>query len=178
MEEKDWMNLLSSQNQIQKILEVNQKTARYGLELTEADAKTLAETRNSELRRQQRIEFGEGILPKLIDTFCDSPYMDQGTYVETLIRLQEIFFLYKNEMLDEISDDELLQFMREQYDEICFGDLDYLEGTCLNHFAQAIRAGYRGFRVTQGRGEYSQFDEFKRWDHELYLEVLKDLCWR
>lgn len=178
MEEKDWMNLLSSQNQIQKILEVNQKTARYGLELTEADAKTLSETRNSELRRQQRIEFGEGILPKLIDAFCDSPYMDQGTYVETLIRLQEIFFLYKNEMLDEISDDELLQFMREQYDEICFGDLDYLEGTCLNHFAQAIRAGYRGFRVTQGRGEYSQFDEFKRWDHELYLEVLKDLCWR
>ena len=178
MEEKDWINLLSSQNQIQKILEVNQKTARYGLELTEADAKTLSETRNSELRRQQRIEFGEGILPKLIDAFCDSPYMDQGTYVETLIRLQEIFFLYKNEMLDEISDDELLQFMREQYDEICFGDLDYLEGTCLNHFAQAIRAGYRGFRVTQGRGEYSQFDEFKRWDHELYLEVLKDLCWR
>ena len=178
MSEKDWMNLLSSQNQIQKILEVNQKTARYGLELTEADAKTLSETRNSELRRQQRIEFGEGILPKLIDAFCDSPYMDQGTYVETLIRLQEIFFLYKNEMLDEISDDELLQFMREQYDDICFGDLDYLEGTCLNHFAQAIRAGYRGFRVTQGRGEYSQFDEFKRWDHELYLEVLKDLCWR
>lgn len=178
MEEKDWMNLLSSQNQIQKILEVNQKTARYGLELTEADAKTLSETRNSELRRQQRIEFGEGILPKLIDAFCDSPYMDQGTYVETLIRLQEIFFLYKNEMLDEISDDELLQFMREQYDEICFGDLDYLEGTCLNHFAQAIRAGYRGFRVTQGRGEYFPFDEFKRWDHELYLEVLKDLCWR
>ena len=178
MEEKDWMNLLSSQNQIQKILEVNQKTARYGLELTEADAKTLAETRNSELRRQQRIEFGEGILPKLIDAFCDSPYMDQGTYVETLIRLQEIFFLYKNEMLDEISDDELLQFMREQYDEICFGDLDYLEGTCLNHFAQAIRAGYIGFRATQGRGEYSQFDKVKRWDHELYLEVLKDLCWR
>lgn len=178
MEEKDWINLLSSQNQIQKILEVNQKTARYGLELTEADAKTLTETRNSELRKQQRIEFGEGILPKLIDAFCDSPYMDQGTYVETLIRLQEIFFLYKNEMLDEISDDELLQFMREQYDEICFGDLDYLEGTCLNHFAQAIRAGYRGFRSTQGRGEYSQFDEVKRWDHELSLEVLKDLCWR
>ena len=178
MEEKDWMNLLSSQNQIQNILEVNQKTARYGLELTEADAKTLSETRNSELRRQQRIEFGEGILPKLIDAFCDSPYMAQGTYVETLIRLQEIFFLYKNAMLDEISDDELLQFMREQYDEICFGDLDYLEGTCLNHFAQAIRAGYRGFRATQGRGEYSQFDEVKRWDHELYLEVLKDLCWR
>lgn len=178
MEEKDWINLLSSQNQIQKILEINQKTARYGLELTEADAKTLAENRNSELRKQQRIEFGEGILPKLIDAFFDSPYMDQGTYAETLIRLQEIFYLYKNEMLDEISDDELLQFMREQYDEICFGDLDYLEGTCLNHFAQAIRAGYRGFRTTQGRGEYSQFDEVKRWDHELYLEVLKDLCWR
>ena len=75
MDEKDWMNLLSSQNQIQKILEINQKTARYGLELTEADAKTLAENRNSELRKQQRIEFGEGILPKLIDAFFDSPYI-------------------------------------------------------------------------------------------------------
>ena len=40
-------------------------------------------------------------------------------------------------MLDEISDEELLQFMQEQFDSVCFGDLDYLEGTCLEIFAQA-----------------------------------------
>ena len=114
----------------------------------------------------------------MIYEFCDCPYLNQEHYVETLVRLQDIFYLYKNEMLDEITDDELLHFMREQYETVCFGDLDYLEGTCLDIFAQAIRAGYRGYRVTDGRSEYGQFDEVKRWDYELYLEALQDLCWR
>lgn len=59
-----------------------------------------------------------------------------------------------------------------------FGDFDYLEGTCLDIFAQAVRAGYRGYQQTGGRGEYAEFDEVLRWDRELYLEVLRDLCWK
>ena len=97
------------------------------------------------------------------------------SYCDTLIRLQEIFFLYKNEMLDEITDDELLEFMREQFDGVCCGDLDYLEGTCLDLFAQAIRAGYSGYEATGGRGEFEKFDLVKRWDKELYLAALMDL---
>ena len=62
--------------------------------------------------------------------FCDSSFLSQNNYVETLIRLQEIFYLYKNEMQDEITDDELIHFMREQFEAVCYGDLDYLEGTC------------------------------------------------
>ncbi|MGN0400123.1 MAG: DUF6323 family protein [Blautia sp.] len=38
---------------------------------------------------------------------------------------------YKNEMEDEITDEELLNFMREQFDEICRGDLEYLEVSML-----------------------------------------------
>ena len=82
------------------------------------------------------------------------------------------------EMLDEITDEELLHLMKEQYEEICFGDLDYLESTCLANFAQAVRAGYGGYKETQGYGEASRFDEVKRWDYDLYLEALKELCWR
>lgn len=41
-------------------------------------------------------------------------------------------------------------------------------------FAQAIRRGYK----TQGRGEFEKFDIVQRWDKELYLETLKELCWR
>ena len=95
--------------------------------------------------------------------------------METIVRLQEIFYLYKNEMLDEISDEELLHLMKEQFEELCFGDLDYLEGTCLNNFAQAVRAGYSGYKATAGHGEASAFDEVKRWDYDLYLETLRDL---
>ena len=95
--------------------------------------------------------------------------------MDTLIRLQEIFYLYKNEMHDEISDEELLHFMKEQFEEVCFGDLGYLEGTCLRIFAEAVRAGYRGYQSSEGYGEYGAFDEVKRWDRELYLEALHDL---
>ena len=87
----------------------------------------------------------------------------------------DIFYLYKNEMEDEITDDELLHLMKEQFENLCFGDLDYLEGTCLDLFAQAIRAGYSGYEAPGGRGEFEKFDLVKRWDKELYLAALMDL---
>ncbi|MCI9068699.1 MAG: hypothetical protein HFI65_08565, partial [Lachnospiraceae bacterium] len=141
-------------------------------------AELILAERTRVLREQKRVEFGEGIVPRIIDEFCDSDFIDRDNYADTVVRLQEIFYLYKNEMQDEVSDEELLHFMREQFEEICFGDLDYLEGTCLNIFAQAVRAGYRGYRASEGRGEYGKFDEVKRWDPELYLEALRELCWR
>ncbi len=56
----------------------------------------------------------------------------QENYADTLMRLQDIFYLYKNESLDELTDDELLEYMKEKFDGICAGDLDYLEGTELD----------------------------------------------
>lgn len=177
MESTNWLALLE-RTQIQKVMESNQYTEQYGLTLSEQDAEILAQERKSTLIEQKRVEFGESILPRIIYEFCDSAFISQSNYVESLTRLQEIFFLYKNEMLDEISDEELLNFMKEQFETVCFGDFNYLEGTCLDIFAQAVRAGYRGYQQTGGRGEYAEFDEVLRWDRELYLEVLRDLCWK
>ena len=173
--EKDWMILLQQKNQLAEVMETNKMTAGYGLVLTEQDAELLVEERTRVLREERRVEFGPGILPKIIEQFCDSDFIDQNNYADTLLRLQEIFYLYKNEMHDEITDEELLHFMREQFEEVCFGDLGYLEGTCLQIFAEAVRAGYRGHHASEGYGEYSKFDEVKRWGRELYLEALKAL---
>lgn len=175
MEGKEWMALISEQNQVQAVVRMNQRTEKFGLALTEEEAQQLVSLRRANLQEQQRVEFGEGILPKLIDQFCDSPYIDRSNYAHTIARLQEIFYLYKNEMLDEITDDELLEFMREQFDTVCFGDLDYLEETCLDIFAQAIRAGYRGYQETEGRGEFQKMDIVRRWDREVFLQALNDL---
>ncbi|MDE7031543.1 MAG: hypothetical protein K2P63_16490 [Lachnospiraceae bacterium] len=177
MESTNWLALLE-RTQIQKVMESNQYTQQYGLTLSEQDAQVLAQERKSTLKEQRRVEFGESILPGIIYEFCDSAFISQSNYVESLIRLQEIFFQYKNEMLDEISDEELLNFMKEQFETVCFGDFDYLEGTCLDIFSQAVRAGYDGYQRTAGKGEYAQFDEVPRWDRELYLETLRELCWR
>lgn len=169
------MILLQQKNQLAKVMETNEMSARYGLVLTEQEAELLVSERTQTLRAERRVEFGPGILPRVIEEFCDSDFIDQNNYVDTLIRLQEIFYLYKNEMHDEISDEELLHFMKEQFEEVCFGDLGYLEGTCLRIFAEAVRAGYRGYQASEGYGEYGAFDEVKRWDRELYLEALHDL---
>lgn len=173
--EKNWLEQLQQSNLAEEILETNSYTEKYGLVLSFEETKMVLAERKKTLQVQRRVEFGPGILPKIIQEFCDSAYISQSNYVETLVRLQDIFYLYKNEMQDEISDDELLHFMREQFETVCFGDLDYLEGTCLSNFAQAIRAGYRGYRASDGYGEYARFDEVTRWDHGLYLAALQDL---
>lgn len=173
--EQNWMVLLQQGNQLEKVLETNQKTEQFGLVLSEADAKLILQERSNSLREQKRVEFGSGIVTRIIYEFCDSEYISQADYVETIIRLQEIFYMYKNETRDELTDDELLHLMKEQFETICFGDLEHLEGTCLDNFARAVRAGYEGYKRTEGRGEYSKFEEVKRWDYDLYMEALKEL---
>lgn len=178
MGEKNWLELMNRQILVKQIQESNHNTKKYGLTLSEKDTELLIAEKNEVLKAEQRVEFGQSILPQIIYAFCDSDFLSQDNYLETLIRLQEIFFLYKNEMQDEISDEELLNFMREQFEETCCGDLEYLESTCLEIFAEAIRAGYRGYQITQGKGEFSKIDIVQRWDREVYLQVLKELCWR
>lgn len=159
------------------IVSCNEKTERFGLVLSEEKAGELVQARNTSLKKHRRVEFGKGILEELIFAFCDSEYISQDRYAETLMQLQEIFYEFKNESGDKLTDDELITFMREQFDSVCEGDLDYLAGTCLTIFSSAVRAGYRGYEKTGGHNEFEKFDEVKRWDKDLYLEVLREQCW-
>lgn len=171
----EWMLAAVKENQMKALKETNKDTEQFGLVLTEEDAAILVNERMDALKRQGRVEFGEGILPQLILAFCDSSYLNQDNYRDSLARLQEIFYEFKTESLEQLTDEELLNFMREQFDDICAGDFDYLEGTCLKNFAEAIRAGYQGFIGNDGRGQYERFDNVTRWDKELYLQVLNEL---
>lgn len=179
MEDKMFELLLlkKQENEIATLISCNEKTEQFGLVLTNEQAKELVISKNESLKKYQRIEFGYSILEKIIYNFCDSQYIQQDDYVDTLMVLQDIFYLFKNESDDKLTDDELLTFMKEQFEGICSGDLDYLAGTCLERFAQAIRAGYTGYMGTGGHNVYSEFDEEPRWDKDLYLEVLKELFW-
>lgn len=171
----NWLERMQLMPQCQVVEKCNEYTRRFGLELSQKDVLELVESKNETLKQEQRVEFGETILPQLIVAFCDSDFIGREQYKDILIRLQDIFYEYKNEMMDEVTDEEVLNFMRQQYDEVCFGDLDYLEGTCMDLFAQAVRAGYRGYYVTGGKDEFSNVDLVTRWDRNLYLEALDTL---
>ena len=83
-----------------------------------------------------------------------------------------------------MTDDELLDFMRKQFDEICFGDMEYLRSTCLERFSRAVRAGYQSrmqsrlrdeYALKETENEYSGLSEETRWDYEVYKQRLEDM---
>lgn len=80
------------------------------------------------LRAAGRIEFGGGILPKLIRAICDSPFIEQENYADVLAELQEIFYHFKNETRDRLTDDELIELMVGVFNGRAQGSAEYLAG--------------------------------------------------
>ena len=128
---------------VDEVIKCNNYTARFGLVLTQAQAIELVETRSIALRDNGRIEFGGGVIDKIIKEFCDSPYISMHNYTQTIHELLEIFYYYKNETLDLVSDDDLIKHMKTAFDGVCQGSLDLLSGRELDRLARNLRSGYR-----------------------------------
>lgn len=120
----------------------NNFTEKFGLTLSEEEINELVDCRKTSLKESGRVEFGGGILPKLIYAFCDSPYIEQEDYEETLILLQEAFYYYKSEALDYYSDDELIEFMVKVFNGRAKGSAEYLVGTSLEALCRYVKKGY------------------------------------
>ncbi len=127
------------------IFQCNEFTSEHGLKLCEEDVKEIVRTRNTALQKSGRIEFNGQIINKIIKAFCDSPYISQYNYSDTINELVEIFYNYKNETLDYIGDDELIEIMKEKFDNYCQGSLELLEGKVLYKIADNIRNGFKDY---------------------------------
>ena len=126
----------------QELRSVNEFSIKYGLSLSENQIQNLAEKRFEALKDTGRIEFGEGILKKLIYAFCDSPYIHQQNYEDTIIELQEAFYYFKNETDDQLTDDELIEYMKASFDGIGQGSVEFLTGSSLEELRRNARHGF------------------------------------
>lgn len=141
------MNELERQNSLLRreerggLAKCNEYTKRYGLKLSEKDIEELCEHRQATLRQTGRMEWGGGVMQKLIYAFCDSPYIQADDYVQTLEDLEETFYYFKNEALDEISDDELIEYMKRIFDGAGQGSVEYLAQTGLERLTRSVRFG-------------------------------------
>lgn len=128
----DEMYLIPMQQQMlaarQELRECNAYSGRFGLTLRENEIAELTESRAEVLRAAGRIEFGGGILPKLIRAICDSPFIEQENYADVLAELQEIFYHFKNETRDRLTDDELIKLMVRVFNGRAQGSAEYLAG--------------------------------------------------
>lgn len=132
---------LIKEQSITQVMQCNEKTAKYQLTLTKQEAELLIDTRQEALRATQRIEIGGGIINKIIDHFKASPYISQYNYASTISELIDTFYYFKNETLDEISDDDLIELMEELFDGRCHGSIDLLQGRDLEQIAHNVRYG-------------------------------------
>lgn len=142
MEKEMWeLFLCNRKKEEEGLLLCNEKSSQFGLELTKEEIIELVHCKTETLKKYQRVEFGKSILEELVFTFQDSVYIQQEEYLEILEKLQEIFYEFKNETEDLLTDAEILAFMKKQFETVAHGDIDYLEGTCMENFARAVRAG-------------------------------------
>lgn len=141
--EESYLEIVNKRKQIEiaNIKKCNEYTTQYGLILSDDQINNLLERRKETLKEIGRIEFREGIIDKLIKEFCDSPYINKENYAETLYELIEMFYEYKNETMDLITDDELIEFMKKSFDGICQGDLEYLSGTVMYKMRENLLSG-------------------------------------
>ncbi|EDS73062.1 hypothetical protein ANASTE_00778 [Anaerofustis stercorihominis DSM 17244] len=150
---------------------------KFGLTITREEAKEIIISKNEMLKKYKRIEFSSGVTEKIIYIFSDSAYIDRNNYIDTIKDLVDIFYNFKNETEDKLTDDELLNFMREQFDDVCYGDLGYLRDTCLERFSKAVRDESLDYIYTQGKNIYENLSEEQRWDKDLYQSIMKELFW-
>lgn len=122
----------------------NSLTERYGLSLSEAQIVALTDARMTSLLDTGRVETGEGILPKLIYAFCDSPFLFRDEYCQTLAALQDLFYTFRNELEDALSDDELIQAMQRLYNGPGQGSLEYLENATVSDLYRAWQGDEEG----------------------------------
>ena len=79
--------------------------------------------------------------------------MDTGT-------TSHIFYYYKNETNDLMSDDELIKFMKISYDSICQGSLELLSGRELNNLARTLRYAYKE-KFTEDKTDLDEEDSLE-----------------
>lgn len=166
-----------SKKELDLVEKSNVNINRFGLSITRKEAKEIIISKNETLKKYKRIEFSYGLTEKIIYIFSDSEYIDRNNYIDTIKDLVDIFYNFKNETEDKLTDDELLNFMREQFDDVCYGDLGYLRDTCLERFSKAVRDESLDYIYSQGKNIYENLSEEQRWDKDLYQSVIKELFW-
>ena len=124
---------------VQELRDCAPLAERYGLHLTEPQMLELAQGRAEALKASGRVEFGGGILPKLVAAFCGSPFVQRDTWADTLAELQEAFYYFKSEARECFTDDELVDFMAKVFNGRAQGSVEYLTGTSLEALCRQAR---------------------------------------
>lgn len=138
---------------VSSLLSLNDTTSNYGITITADGAAAIIQNRDKALFNTGRIEFGTSVTEKIVNVFCSSPYVNNDNFAETVSDLTEIFFYYKSEMLEKLSDDELISLMKDEFDGRCEGSTELLASKALYNYSQRLK-GFDDDETTEGSETY------------------------
>jgi hypothetical protein len=141
VEQNQSLALRQQERFLEELRRVNEIGEQFGLRLSEQGMLELAQARSRALTDHGRVELGASAVRSIVDGFCDSPYLLQEDYETTLTELVDAFYYFKNECGEQLTDDELIQAMRERYDAYD-GSVEAVVGTSLEALCRARRFGF------------------------------------
>lgn len=123
---------------LKNILTLNEMTSKRNLYLQEKDILQIIETKNISLKELGRVEVKNNILERIIYEFYDSPYIDQTNYLETILDVTRIFYLYQDELSYKLTDEEIIIYLQDEFNNRCGGDLTLLETLSLSNLKEVL----------------------------------------
>lgn len=125
-----------------EILKINEESSVYGLILTSENVEEIIKSRGYSLKTYGRIDLNMDATKKIINKIYISQYTDKDDYVEIINDLQDIFYYLKNETLDKINDNEIIDIIGEFYEETS-GRIDNVQNLA-EKYALDFRLGRMG----------------------------------
>ena len=147
------------------IMLTNEISCLFGLVLSVQDSREIIMARNTILKEYGRIELDIEITRKIITQFCSSPYLQQTDYTETITEIQELFHYIKNELDDDIGDDELIERLAQLFNHKCFGVLEILKG---RETEKIIRQYRFGDEYDEDTSYEMDEDQLENWEETIW----------
>lgn len=122
-----------------RLLQTNEEAQKYNLCLSQKEAEMVAKTESEAIKAQERIEIGESAAARIADKFMQSTFVSKENYADTLCVLTELFYTVKNESLDVLSDEEVIDVMFEYYEKYSCGSIELLSGRDLGEMCRKVR---------------------------------------
>lgn len=133
-------NMLNLKKNIEEkeILELNEITKDKGLYLSEKDVEDLIVNKAIILKENGRVEVSGTTIKNIIELFYDSSFIDKDNYLESIEELTNIFYKYQQEFYGVLSDEEILIYLKEEFDNIVMGSFTLLESDSLEKLKENV----------------------------------------
>lgn len=129
---------------VNDILKLNLVTERYGLILTKDDVQKIIKNKKEILNDMKRIEIRDVIIQKIILNFYDSSYIDKYNYVSIISEIIRVFYIYREEFENILTDDEIIKHMKDGFEGMCAGSVLLLETNYLSKLKENITGDLYG----------------------------------